>query len=238
MEIPNHQPHEWVDQQVSSILNVEWTPNPARGLAHLRARQAEARRRTSYAAWAGVGILASGAALMTYPTTRAYAHRCMQACVAQTARFSQLVFSEPVVDGRTVAPDFQLTDANGHVVQLSALHGKVVLLNFWATWCTPCRIEIPWFIELQKAYRDQGLAVVGVSLDDDGWTAVRPFLESRGVNYQIAVAGNELAASYGGLDSLPTTLLIDRNGRVAATHVGLVSKSTYEKEIRSLLLEK
>ena len=136
---------------------------------------------------------------------------------------------------RKPAPDFTLKDSSGATVKLSDYRGKVVLLNFWATWCGPCKIEIPWFMEFEKAYKDRKFAVLGVSLDDDGWESVRPYIESHKINYRVMVGTEELSQLYGSVDSLPTTFMLDREGRVAAIHVGLVSKSKYEEDIRHLL---
>jgi peroxiredoxin len=136
---------------------------------------------------------------------------------------------------RKPAPNFSLQDADGRTVQLSDYRGKVVLLNFWATWCGPCKMEIPWFVEFERKHKDQGFAVVGVSMDEDGWQAVKPFASKVGINYRILMGSDSTAQLYGGIDSLPTTFVIDRDGRIAAVHVGLVSKSSYEKDINEIL---
>ncbi len=144
---------------------------------------------------------------------------------------------------RKPAPEFALKDADGRLVRLSDLRGKVVLLDFWATWCAPCKIEIPWFIEMQKKYQQQGLEVVGVSLDEKGWEAVKPFLADAGVTYRVVIGNDALAQSYGkldpalnpDLDSLPTTFILDRQGRVAAFHEGLASKQDFIDDIEALL---
>ena len=136
---------------------------------------------------------------------------------------------------RKPAPDFTLKDATGATVKLSDYRGKVVLLNFWATWCGPCKIEIPWFMEFEKNYKDRKFAVLGVSLDDDGWDSVRPYLEAHKINYRVMVGSEELSQQYGGVDSLPTTFVLDREGRIAVRHVGLVSKGDYQHDIESLL---
>lgn len=120
-------------------------------------------------------------------------------------------------------------------MKLSDFRGKVVLLNFWATWCGPCRIEIPWLIEFQQAYRDRGFVVLGVAMDDDGWNSVTPYIGENKINYRVMVGDDKIAALYGGIESLPTTLMIDKSGRVTATHVGLISKSDYKSEIEVLL---
>ena len=136
---------------------------------------------------------------------------------------------------RKNAPEFALRDVNGATVRLSDYRGKVVLLNFWATWCDPCRVEIPWFIEFEQKNKDRGFAVIGISMDEQGWKVVRPFLAQMKVNYRNVVGTDMLAQLYGGVESLPTTFLIDREGRVASGHLGLVSKSVYQNEIQELL---
>ena len=136
---------------------------------------------------------------------------------------------------RNNAPGFTLKDATGRTVQLSDYKGKIVLLNFWATWCGPCKIEIPWFIDFEQRYKDRGFAVLGVSMDEDGWEAVKPYIESKKVNYRVVIGTDEVAELYGGVSSLPTSFLIDRQGKIASTHVGLVSKSVYQNDIEQLL---
>jgi peroxiredoxin len=136
---------------------------------------------------------------------------------------------------RKQAPNFTLKDATGAEVKLSDYRGKVVLLNFWATWCGPCKIEIPWFIDFQQQLRDRDFAVLGVSMDDDGWQSVKPYVTEHKINYRVVIGTEELTQQYGGVDSLPTTFILDREGRIASLHVGLVSKSEYHDEILNLL---
>jgi peroxiredoxin len=136
---------------------------------------------------------------------------------------------------RKPAPEFALKDATGKTVKLSDYRGKVVLLNFWATWCGPCKIEIPWFMDFEQTYKDKNFAVLGISLDEDGWDAVKPFIEQKKINYRVVIGTEQVALLYGEVDSLPTTFMIDREGRVAAVHVGLVNKSDYQHDILNLL---
>lgn len=133
------------------------------------------------------------------------------------------------------APDFELTDSSGANVKLSERKGKVVLLNFWATWCGPCKVEIPWFISFQRQYKDQNFEVVGVAFDDDGWDMVKPYIADHQINYRVVLGNDNLDKAYGGIESLPTTFIIGRDGNVASKHVGLVSKATYQEEIVRLL---
>lgn len=137
---------------------------------------------------------------------------------------------------RKPAPDFTLTDANGQAVKLSDYRGKVVLLNFWATWCGPCQIEIPWFEEFEQQFKSKGFEVVGVSMDDDGWKAVKPYIAEHKLNYRILLGNETVSQLYGGLDALPTTFMIGRDGKFAFNpHIGLAGKNEYLSEIESLL---
>ena len=136
---------------------------------------------------------------------------------------------------RTPAPDWQLNDLNGKTVKFSDFRGKVVILDFWATWCAPCRVEIPNFIELQKQYGDKGLRVVGVSLDEQGPDVVKKFAKQFGVTYPIVIGNQKVADAYGGIDAIPTTFVVDRKGRIVSWHMGYDDKAAFEKEIQSLL---
>ncbi len=133
-----------------------------------------------------------------------------------------------------LAPNFTVTDLSGRKINLADYKGKVVMLDFWATWCGPCRIEIPGFVELQNRYRDQGLAIIGMSMDD-GPEPVRDFYSEFKMNYPVALADERLAELYGGILGLPTTFLIGRDGRIYAKHVGASAVSTFEEEIKKLL---
>jgi peroxiredoxin len=139
-------------------------------------------------------------------------------------------------DQRKAAPDFTLNDTQGQSVSLSGYKGKVVLLDFWATWCGACQFEVPWYSEFSKKYVDQGLAVVGVSMDKDGLTAVKPYMEQKKMDYTV-VLGNDYLVPQFGLKTIPVTWLIDREGRVAVAHVGMVDKASFEGNIQKLLQE-
>ena len=138
---------------------------------------------------------------------------------------------------RKPLPEVALTDSHGAPVNLSVYRGRVVLLDFWATWCEGCKEEIPWFMEFQNKYSKKGLAVVGASLDDDGWKSVKPYLRQHGINYRIVVGTFESAKQFGIDKGMPVTLLIDRTGKIADVHPGMVDKAAFEREIQVLLKE-
>jgi peroxiredoxin len=156
---------------------------------------------------------------------------CLACSPARTVN-AQSVSSEK---DRKPAPNFELKDVNGKVIRLSDYKGKAVMLDFWATWCGPCQIEIPWFMDFERKYRDQGLVVIGVAMDDDGWKSVKPFMEQMKINYRIVMGDDHTADLYGGLEALPTTVLVDRDGRVASMHVGLAGKQEFQDAIEKLL---
>jgi peroxiredoxin len=133
------------------------------------------------------------------------------------------------------AADFALADLSGKTVHLSDFKGKVVIVDFWATWCGPCRVEIPDFVRLQSKYRDKGLAIVGLSLDADGEKAVKPFVEEHDINYTMLIANDETAKSFGGILGIPTTFVIDRQGRIVQKFVGVMPAKTFEDTIQPLL---
>jgi peroxiredoxin len=130
------------------------------------------------------------------------------------------------------APDFALTDLQGQTVRLSDLRGKVVVLDFWATWCPPCKQEIPWFVDLQKRYGAQGLQVVGVSMDDGDPKDVVKFAAQNSINYPILIGQDKVADEYGGIDYLPTTFYIDRNGVVLNRVFGQDGRAEIEQNIQ------
>jgi len=135
----------------------------------------------------------------------------------------------------TAAPAFALPDLEGKTVRTSDLKGKVVLLNFWATWCPPCKDEIPDFVRLQSKYRDKGLAIVGLSLDHGGAQDVRPFADEYDVNYTMLIANAETAEAYGGIQAVPTTFVLDRDGIIVKRILGRLSAEAFEEAIRPLL---
>jgi len=133
------------------------------------------------------------------------------------------------------APDFTLQSLDGKSMRLSDLRGKAVLLNFWATWCGPCKIEMPWFIELQKQYGAQGLQIVGVAMDDSSKEDIAKFASDMGVNYPVLLGKEAVGDAYGGVPALPETFFIGRDGKIVDKIIGLKGKAEIEDAIKKAL---
>jgi cytochrome c biogenesis protein CcmG/thiol:disulfide interchange protein DsbE len=141
-------------------------------------------------------------------------------------------------ESRKIAPAFALKDAGGKTITLKKYRGKVVLLDFWATWCHGCKEEIPMFGDLQHTYGPKKLVVVGVALDEEGWKTLRPYLNDNHPPYQM-VLGNDATAKLYGIESLPDTFLIDRKGRIAASYIArLVDRADVDANIRAIIERK
>jgi len=138
------------------------------------------------------------------------------------------------VSNPDAAPEFKLDSIDGKPLTLASAHGKVVLLNFWATWCGPCRAEIPDLIELQQKYKDQ-LQIIGLTVDDDDVAFVKQVVARTRINYPVAMTTPEVRAQYGGVAALPTSFVLDTQGRIVQKHEGLRDPALYETEIRALL---
>jgi thiol-disulfide isomerase/thioredoxin len=145
---------------------------------------------------------------------------------------------------QAVAPDVTFKDLDGKDVALAGLRGKVVVVNFWATWCEPCLIEIPWMIGFQQKYAAKGFTILGVAMDDGGKPDVAPFVQSKrfdvdgqqlAMNYPILIGNDDLADRFGGLIGLPTSVVISRDGKVVKKFLGLVNHDTIDKQIQDLL---
>jgi peroxiredoxin len=135
----------------------------------------------------------------------------------------------------TVAPDFSLESLDGKTMRLSDLRGKAVLLNFWATWCGPCKIEMPWFVDLQNQYGSQGLQIVGVAMDDASKEDIGKFAKDMGVNYPILIGKESVGDQYGGVPALPESFLIGRDGKIVEKIIGLEGKAEIEDAIKKAL---
>lgn len=154
--------------------------------------------------------------------------------MARRAGFNRGVGERDNLSGKP-APEFALQSLQGATVHLSDFRGKAVLLNFWATWCQPCKIEMPWFEDLQKQYGSQGLQVVGIALDDASKEDIAKFTKEMGVNYPILLGKESVGSAYGGVQFLPSTFFIDRQGKIVARVFGLKSKSEIEDHIKAAL---
>lgn len=135
------------------------------------------------------------------------------------------------------APEFTLQSLEGKSVSLSDFRGKAVLLNFWATWCAPCKIEMPWFVELQKEYASQGLQILGVAMDDASPEDIAKFAKDLGVDYPILIGKESVGDAYGGVQFLPATFYIDREGRVVDKVFGLKGRGEIEEAVKKALAQ-
>lgn len=133
------------------------------------------------------------------------------------------------------APDFDLASLDGKRVKLSDFRGKAVLLNFWATWCSPCKQEMPWFVDLQKKYGSDGLVVVGVAMDDSEASKIAEFAGQMGVNYPVLLGTEKISEDYGNVQYLPTSFYIDRDGKFVGKGVGLLGRKEVEDNVRKAL---
>lgn len=139
------------------------------------------------------------------------------------------------------APDFKLPTHDGKELKLSDYKGKIVILDFWATWCPPCRRGIPDLISIKEQYKNKGVEIIGISIDEftrNTKSEVVPFIKEYGINYPVVYGTMDIARAYGGVSSIPTSFVIDQKGQIYQMHVGLVSKSVYINEIEKLLASK
>jgi thiol-disulfide isomerase/thioredoxin len=136
-----------------------------------------------------------------------------------------------------MAPNFELDTLDGKKIKLSDLRGKAVLVNFWATWCGPCKIEMPWFVELQNQYGTEGLTIIGIAMDDSPTEEIAKFAKEMGVNYPILRGKEALGEAYGGVMGLPTTFYVGRDGKIVDQGAGLVSRKEIENNIKAALAQ-
>lgn len=133
------------------------------------------------------------------------------------------------------APAFSLPDLAGNQVKLKQFTGKVLVIDFWATWCPPCRDAIPELVAMKKKYGPQGFDIVGISMDENPARVVPPFVEHYGINYPIVMGDDQVSSAFGGIYGLPTTFIVDRQGNIAQRYIGYVDLKVIEKEIEGLL---
>jgi len=155
-------------------------------------------------------------------TAKAEKPEARQAAVSETSQYP-------------MAPDFTLTDIEGNEVTLSSYKGKVVFVNFWATWCPPCRREIPAFIELRDELGDEGFTVLGIAVDPREFNKVAPFADQMGMNYPVLLDKKGVSNLYGGISSIPTTFVVNREGKVVERIVGSRPKDDFKRIIQAHL---
>ncbi len=182
----------------------------------------------------GVLVIAAGLGFATYRSSTGASGSACLASAFVTPRLGMQQIAH--TSGKSqAAPPWELKDLEGKPVKLSDFKGKVVILNFWATWCPPCRKEIPALIRLQTKYKDKGLVVVAISLDQGGASTVKPFVTRMKINYPVVIGDEKTAAAYGSVQVIPTTFYVDREGNIAGEHQGDADQAAFEAEIKPLL---
>jgi thiol-disulfide isomerase/thioredoxin len=151
------------------------------------------------------------------------------------AKAQQYASAQKQNDNYVMAPDFALENLEGEVVRLSDYRGKVVFLNFWATWCPPCRAEIPHFIDLVEQYGEDGFVVLGVDVDPRDFSKVPAFVEQQGINYPVMYDTKQISGMYGGISSIPTTFVINKEGKVVEHLVGSRPRQVFESIVKNWL---
>jgi peroxiredoxin len=198
--------------------------------------------------WVVLLVLAAFALMVwsgyaNYKRRKLYAQRQVQGVPVPESANNQSVQQDVAADEglpdlrRKRAPDFSLRSVEGKKVSLSDYKGKAVLINFWATWCAPCKIEMPWLVALRKQYASQGFEILGVSEDDADTprTKLAKFGQEEGLNYPLLVGDDAVSRKYGGVEFLPTSYFVGRDGKIVAETAGLVSKDEVESSIKKAL---
>jgi len=193
------------------------------------------------AKWMIAAVGAVGVAAMTMPVMSCGAGGGQASTTARQSAAGTGEVKQPVADGGTCGADakpanldFTLTDMDGKKVNLADYKGRPVLINFWATWCPPCKLEIPAFIELQDKYRDQGFVVLGVSTDDPA-DALKQFAAEYKMNYPVLQGTEELMNEYGPIWAIPVSIFVKRDGTICKKHMGPATKEDFERDIKALL---
>lgn len=238
---------EWVDGKLAALNpRADWAPDVegARRAWRSEAGPASFGRRRFLNAGLAAGVALGG--LMVVPEGRAFAGKCVDACVgegtwsdfwdAHVRWFHKHVGKTLHGDRWEMAPALEAQDAQGRTLRLADLRGKVVLVNFWASWCPPCAQEMPWLEGLAQRKSAEGLVVLGVAMDEKGWATAKPVIEKTGVRYANVLGNPELADAFRAR-SLPTTVLVDRNGKIVWKYSGVLTADITEESVGKVLRE-
>src|SRR5262245_8498116 len=238
----NSEYDRWVNNELAMLTpDRAWQPDASARLAEVNVKRLADRSRRIRATGAVVAI---AVAFVSLPITRAFAARCVEACLSVTTSVSQLWNDDgpeahaPRVTGFAIgnlSPDLAGVDRSGAPVSLLALRGHIVVVNFWATWCQPCKAEIPELNDIQARFGTNGVDVIGVSIDDEGWSVIDPFAAQQDMQYRVALADDRILAAFGGVGNVPTTFVIGRDGRILIKRVGILTEGNERNQILQLL---
>lgn len=225
----------WVNRKLFMLEpQSNWRPDLSRGLSRFREKCLRGKRRNRWWGWTAAAAVAICFGLVAFPGWLSFVPWLTVSPHTRIVDIGKVWAATGTFRIGKQAPDFTLKDDAGRTIRLSTYKGRVVLLNFWATWCGGCKVEIPWLVQFERKYEKSGLTVIGVSMDDAGWTTVKKFMTKKDINYPVVI-GNETMAKPYGLSAMPMTFLIDRQGRIAAMSVGIIDRSSCEAEIARLL---
>jgi peroxiredoxin len=240
MDHDNQSNVHWVDDRLARLdPEIQWQPDAAEAWSRFKAQHYEPQSHGLRWLLVAAVVTAGAFSLTTFRAPRVFAHYCFDCSIAlwqSLAPSRHGGLSVKFIQDRSPAPAFALEDSAGKTVKLSDFRGQVVLLNFWATWCGGCQTEIPSLVQLESKYKADGFNVLGVSMDDDGWKAVTPYLKAKKVNYPVVIGNDSLTQQYA-VAAMPVTVLIDRKGRIADQHSGVINTDEYQPLIESLLKE-
>lgn len=230
-----HRTEDWVKEQLAKLNPApDWLPDEERALARLNEHLSLRRRPGRHWMWSAISAAVACVCLLVFPGLWGGVKQIWTRHNDSQVVYVGQVYAALATKNRQAAPNFVLRNVQGDDIHLSDYRGHVVLLNFWASWCPPCKAEIPWLSDFEKSYKDQGLEVIGVAIQDGPLASLRDFASDLGINYQVLLDDGETAESYR-ISAVPMTYIIDRDGNIAAASSGIINRAECVAEIVRLL---